>query len=83
MQCYNVSYLDSECQMLLNAGRGRGRGFEMDTVAIGTRATESVLTKPGVGMVTGRVLDSFRDDPTTRQEYLAMIGNPGSGSNGF
>ena len=55
----------------------------MDTAAIGTRATESVLTKPGVGMVTGRVLDSFRDDPTTRQEYLAMIGNPGSGSNGF
>ena len=83
MQCYNGAYLDSESQVLLDAGRGRGRGFEMDTAAVGTRATESALAKPGVGIAAGRVLDSFRDDPTTRREYLAMIGNPGSGSNGF
>jgi GTP cyclohydrolase IA len=34
--------------------------------------------KPGVTMVTSRMLGAFRDDPTTRREVLAMIGN-GSG----
>ena len=70
-------------QVLLNSGRDRGRGFEMDTAAVGTRAMESVLAKPGVGMAAGRMLGSFRDDPTTRREFLAMTGSPGSGSNGF
>jgi len=40
------------------------------------------IRKPGVSMVTSRMLGSFRDDPTTRREFLAMIGNPRSGSNG-
>jgi GTP cyclohydrolase IA len=31
--------------------------------------------KPGVTMVTSRMLGAFRDDPTTRREVLAMIGN--------
>ncbi len=30
---------------------------------------------PGVGLVTSRMLGAFRDDPTTRRELLAMIGN--------
>ena len=30
--------------------------------------------KPGVGMVTSRMLGAFRDDPSTRRELLAMIG---------
>ena len=38
------------------------------------------IHKPGVSMVTSRLLGSFRDDPTTRREFLAMIGSPGSGS---
>ncbi len=29
-------------------------------------------------MVTSRMLSSFRDDPTTRREFLAMIGSPRS-----
>ncbi len=29
--------------------------------------------KPGAGMVTSRMLGAFRDDPTTRREFLAMI----------
>ena len=29
--------------------------------------------KPGVSMVTSRMLGAFRDDPTTRREFLAMI----------
>ncbi len=34
--------------------------------------------KPGVSMVTSRMLGAFRDDPTTRRELLAMIGNRGA-----
>ena len=33
------------------------------------------VRKPGVSMVTSRMLGSFRDDPTTRQEFLAIIGS--------
>ena len=40
------------------------------------------IHKPGVTMVTSRMLGSFRDDPETRREFLAMIGSPGSGSDG-
>ena len=40
------------------------------------------VRKPGVSMVTSRMLGSFRKNPTTRREFLAMIGNPRSGSNG-
>ena len=35
------------------------------------------IHKPGVSMVTSRMLGSFRDDPTTRREFLAMIGARG------
>ena len=34
------------------------------------------IRKPGVSMVTSRMLGSFRDDRTTRQEFLSMIGDP-------
>jgi len=29
-------------------------------------------------MVTSRMLGAFRDDPTTRRELLAMVGNRGA-----
>jgi GTP cyclohydrolase I len=32
--------------------------------------------KPGVAMVTSRMLGAFRTDPSTRREFLAIIGNP-------
>jgi GTP cyclohydrolase I len=32
--------------------------------------------KPGVAMVTSRMLGAFREDPSTRREVLAIIGNP-------
>ena len=32
--------------------------------------------KPGVSMVTSTMLGAFRDDPSTRKEFLAVIGNP-------
>ena len=31
--------------------------------------------KPGVGMVTSHMLGAFREDPATRRELFAMIGN--------
>ncbi len=34
------------------------------------------VRKPGVSMVTSRMLGLFRDDPTTRQEFLSNIGSP-------
>jgi len=34
--------------------------------------------KPGVSMVTSRMLGAFRTDASTRREFLAMIGNPSS-----
>ena len=36
------------------------------------------VRKPGVSMVTSRMLGSFRDDQATRREFLTMIGSPGS-----
>lgn len=32
--------------------------------------------KPGMGMVTSRMLGSFRTDPSTRREFLSIVGNP-------
>ena len=34
------------------------------------------IHKPGVTMVTSRMLGAFRSDPSTRKEFLAMIKNP-------
>ena len=40
------------------------------------------VNKPGVTMVTSRMLGAFREDPATRRELLAMIGNRGSAVTG-
>jgi GTP cyclohydrolase I len=32
--------------------------------------------KPGMSMVTSRMLGSFRTDPSTRREFLAIVGSP-------
>jgi GTP cyclohydrolase I len=52
-------------------------------VAVVIEATHQCMTtrgvhKPGVTMVTSRMLGAFRDDAITRREFLAMIGNPQS-----
>ncbi|MGB8841800.1 MAG: GTP cyclohydrolase I FolE [Aliidongia sp.] len=36
--------------------------------------------KPGVSMQTSRMLGAFRENPTTRREFLAMLNLPGSGT---
>jgi GTP cyclohydrolase I len=50
-------------------------------VAVVVEAAHQCMTtrgvhKPGVTMVTSRMLGAFRDDPSTRREFLAMIGSP-------
>jgi GTP cyclohydrolase I len=52
-------------------------------VAVVIEAAHQCMTtrgihKPGVTMVTSRMLGAFRDNPTTRRELLAMISNRGS-----
>src|SRR5436190_6875676 len=53
-------------------------------VAVVIEAAHQCMTtrgihKPGVTMVTSRMLGAFRDDASTRREFLAMIGAPGNG----
>jgi GTP cyclohydrolase I len=38
--------------------------------------------KPGVTMVTSTMHGVFRTNPTTRREFLAVIGNPSSSLDG-
>jgi GTP cyclohydrolase I len=50
-------------------------------VAVVIEAAHQCMTtrgihKPGVTMVTSRMLGVFRSDPATRREFLAMIGSP-------
>ncbi|MDP6121041.1 MAG: GTP cyclohydrolase I FolE [Rhodospirillales bacterium] len=57
-------------------------------VAVVIEAAHQCMTtrgvhKPGVVMVTSRMLGAFRNDAATRREFLAMIGNPGGGNVGF
>ncbi|WP_420349673.1 GTP cyclohydrolase I FolE [Pelagibius sp.] len=65
-------------QEVLNP-RGVGVVIEAAHQCMTTRG----VRKPGVSMVTSRLLGSFRNDPATRREFLAMIGSPRSGSNGI
>jgi GTP cyclohydrolase I len=53
-------------------------------VAVVIEAAHQCMTtrgvhKPGVTMVTSRMLGAFRADATTRREVLAMIGTPAGG----
>jgi GTP cyclohydrolase I len=50
-------------------------------VAVVIEAAHQCMTtrgvhKPGVAMVTSRMLGAFRTDPSTRREFLAIIANP-------
>jgi len=52
-------------------------------VAVVIEAAHQCMTtrgvrKPGVTMVTSRMLGAFRSDPATRREFMALIGNPSS-----
>jgi len=61
--------------------------LQPEGVAVVVEAAHQCMTtrgvhKPGVVMVTSRMLGAFRDNPATRREFLAMVGNPSSQSFG-
>ena len=52
-------------------------------VAVVIEAAHQCMTtrgvhKPGVGLVTSRMVGAFRDDPSTRREFLAVLNMSGS-----
>lgn len=54
-------------------------------VAVVIEAAHQCMTtrgihKPGVGLVTSRMLGAFRDNEATRREFLAVIGRSGAGT---
>ena len=58
--------------------------LQPEGVAVVIEASHQCMTtrgvhKPGVTMVTSRMLGAFRDNPSTRREFLASIGSPRSG----
>ena len=61
--------------------------LEPKGVAVVIEAAHQCMTtrgvhKTGVSMVTSRMLGAFRQDPSTRREFLAIIGNPSSSLGG-
>ena len=62
--------------------------LEPEGVAVVIEAAHHCMTtrgvhKPGVAMVTSRMLGVFRDDASTRREFLAMIGTSSMGGTVF
>lgn len=58
--------------------------LQPDGVAVVIEAAHQCMTtrgihKPGVSMVTSRMLGAFRDNSSTRREFLSMLGTPTSG----
>lgn len=58
--------------------------LEPHGTAVVVEATHQCMTtrgvhKPGVVMVTSRMLGAFRKRPATRREFLSLIGNPTGG----
>lgn len=58
------------------------RGVAVIVEAVHQCMTTRGVHKPGVSLVTSRMLGAFRDDPSTRREFLAMVGHNG-GTGGF
>jgi len=57
-------------------------------VAVVIEAAHQCMTtrgvhKPGVSMVTSRMLGTFRENPSTRREFLSMVGTPTTGEGGL
>jgi GTP cyclohydrolase I len=56
----------------------RPRGVAVVIEAAHQCMTTRGVHKPGVTMVTSRMLGAFRDNAATRRELLAMINNRGT-----
>src|ERR1044071_8289848 len=75
-------------QMTAQIANTRDEVLKPKGVAVVIEAAHQCMTtrgvhKPGVSMVTSRMLGVFRTDPSTRREVLAMIGTPGGGSHEY
>ena len=71
--------LTAEVAMTLNdvlQPKGAGVVIEASHGCMSTRG----IHKPGVTMVTSQMTGAFRDDASTRREFLAAIGNPTTGA---
>ena len=61
------------------------RALKPKGVAVVIEAAHQCMTtrgvhKPGVGLVTSRMVGAFRDNASTRREFLAVIGRSGAGA---
>ena len=65
-----VQIANTLCEVL--QPKGAGVVIEAAHQCMTTRG----IHKPGVSMVTSHMLGAFRDDPSTRREFLAFIGAP-------
>ncbi|MDH5490200.1 MAG: GTP cyclohydrolase I, partial [Rhodospirillaceae bacterium] len=57
--------------------------LQPDGVAVIIEAAHQCMTcrgvhKPGVTMVTSKMLGAFRENQATRREFLSMVGGPSS-----
>lgn len=62
--------------------------LEPQGVAVVIEAAHQCMTtrgvhKPGVSMVTSKMLGAFRNNASTRREFLAMVGHPASSGGGL
>ncbi len=55
------------------AAASRGVGVVID--AAHQCMTTRGVHKPGMSMVTSHMLGTFRSDPSTRREFLSIVGN--------
>ena len=60
--------------------------LQPDGVAVVIEAAHQCMTcrgvhKPGVTMVTSKMLGAFRENQSTRREFLSMVGGPNSNAN--
>ncbi len=53
------------------------RGVAVIVEAVHQCMTMRGVHKPGVSLVTSRMLGAFREDPTTRREFLSMVNHDG------
>ena len=54
------------------------KGVAVVIEAVHQCMTTRGVRKPGVSLVTSRMLGAFREDSKTRREFLSMIGSPAS-----
>ncbi|MEM9682537.1 MAG: GTP cyclohydrolase I FolE [Pseudomonadota bacterium] len=55
------------------------KGVAVVIEAVHQCMTTRGVKKPGVSLVTSRMLGSFRKDDKTRREFMSLIGNPSNG----